>query len=96
MKYFKIYHQNCRVAKAYVELSESEYNAEISLYAELNAPEITDEDGNIDYEGIEIEMDGLAQFAEEEAKYSGLNQGDYHVYKREDGFDMYEIEREAI
>ena len=93
MKYFKVYRQNCRVAKAYVEISESEYNAEIILYAEMNLPEITDEDGNIDYEALEIETDHLCQYAEEQAKYNGLNCGDYHIYKKEDSFDIYEIER---
>lgn len=95
MKYFRVYKQNARVAKAYEELTVHEFNAEIVLYAELNLPEITDEDGNIDYEALEIENDYLCQYAAEQTKYSGLDNGDYLVYQRRDDFDMYEITRET-
>lgn len=94
MKYFKIYHRNCTVSKAYVPVTWEEFCDELNSYAEERLPDLENEDGSLDYEGMEIEMDALYQEAEQETVYDGLDCGDFHLYKRRDDFDMYDIARE--
>ena len=91
MKYFKIYKQCARVAKAYVPLTWEQFCDEIIKVAEDRLPAELEDDG----EAQEIELDHLYEVAEEETEYNGLDCGDFYLYKRRDDFDMYEIARET-
>lgn len=86
MKYFKIYKQCARVAKAYVPLTFEQFAKEINN--NLDVPEVEDD------EEFEILTGTLFQEAEEQTKYSGLDCGDFYLYQRRDDFDMYDIARE--
>ncbi len=95
MKFFKIYHQNVRVPKAYLELKEVEFDAELNNFAAENASSHEDEDGNIDFDALEIEMGEIANDVYEQTKgKDGFDYGDYTLYARKDGFDMYDIDRQ--
>lgn len=89
MKYFRVYKQNCRVAKAHVKLTWEQYCDEIIKVAEDRLP------AELEDEAQEIELDHLYEVAEEETEYNGLDCGDFYLYKRRDDFDMYEIARET-
>lgn len=94
MKYFKIYHRNCRVAKAYNEMTEDQFNAEIDNYADENATWETDEDGNLDFDKLDQEQVEIIDRVKEEAESEdGFDYGDYNLYIRDDDFDMYDIPR---
>ena len=89
MKNFKVYKQCCRVVKAHVLITWSEYCDEIIKVTEDRLPaEFEDDD-----EEREIEFDHLYEVAEEETEYNGLDCGDFYLYKRRDDFDVYEIDR---
>lgn len=90
MKYFKIYKQCARVAKAYVSLTWEQFCDEIIKVAEDRLPAELEDDG----EAQEIELDRLYEVAEEETEYNGLDCGDFYLYKRRDDYDMYEIARQ--
>lgn len=95
MRYFKVYHQNVKVAKAHWELSDGDWGVETGDYAAQNTPDYEDEDGNLDYDACEKAMDEVIAEIEEAAKSDhGFNAGDYNLYIRDDDFDMYDIPRE--
>ena len=96
MKYFKIFHNNVRVPNgcAYVELKEVGFDAEANNFASESAHTYEDEDGNIDFDALEIEMGEIANEVIKQAKTEdGFDYGDYNLYIRDDGFDKYDIPR---
>ena len=95
MRYFKIYHNNITVSKAYWEISKDDFDTELGDYAAQNTPDFEDEDGNPDYDACEKAMDEVITKAEKDAKgENGFNMGDYSLYIRDDDSDMYDIPRE--
>lgn len=94
MKYFKVYKQNCRVAKAYVPLTWEQFCNEIDECIEDRIPDVENEDGTLDYEATDMFTGTLFQEAEKETEYNGLDCGDFYLYKRRDDFDMYDIARQ--
>ena len=95
MKYFKVYHNNVRVPKAYLELSEIEFDAELNNFAVENASSHEDEDGNIDFDSLATEMCDIANDVYEQAQSEdGFDYGDYHLYVRDDNADVYDIARQ--
>lgn len=95
MRYFKIYHNNITVKKAYWEISKDDFDTELGDYAAQNTPDFEDEDGNLDYDACEKAMDEVISKAEAEAmSENGFNAGDYNLYIRDDDSDMYDIPRE--
>ena len=96
MRYFKIYHNNVRVpvGQTYGELSEIEFDAELNNFAAENASDHEDEDGNIDFDALEVEMGEIANDVYEQAQSEdGFDYGDYHLYVRDDDFDKFDIYR---
>ena len=96
MKYSKVYHQNCRVAKAYVEITEDEFDALANEYEVPDADDYMDEEGNIDYDKMnKVADDVMAMIEKAAASDDGFNYGDFHLYARDDDFDMYDIQRQT-
>ncbi len=94
MRYFKIYHQNCRVKKAYYELTEGEFDVEVGDYVAMNTDDFENDDGSIDYQATEEAMDELETKIKKAAKSEdGFDYGDYNLYIRDDDADMYYIPR---
>ena len=94
MKYFKIYHKNCTVNKAYWEITKDDFDVEAGDYAAWNTLDFENEDGNIDYDAADVAMSEIVERIEEEAaSVNGFNVGDYSLYIRDDDADMYDIAR---
>lgn len=98
MRYYKIYHQNARMHRAYSEITGAEFDRLVDDYAVENTPDIAeykDEDGNIDYWRIDADMSSAVEQARSDAESEhGFNAGDYSLYIRDDDTDMYDIPRE--
>lgn len=96
MKYFKVYHNNVRVPKAFLKLDEIEFDAELNNFAFENASSHEDENGNIDFDALAAETCNIANDVYEQAQSEdGFDYGDYHLYVRDDDADVYDIAREA-
>ena len=96
MKYFKIYTNCCRVAKAYVEITESA--AEDCIYDSVAFKDWqyenveTNEDDELTADYLNKESDFVVN-ALKEAEEESFYCGDFYLYARPDDFNMYDIAR---
>ena len=92
MRYFKIYHNNVTVNKAYLEESKEEFEIALACYVNQNMPDLEEDVDNEtwDLTWSEVYIDAHKKACSE----SGLDAGDYNLYIRDDDADMYDIPRE--
>lgn len=96
MKYFKVYKKAVTrpVGHIWYDLTEAEFNEEISEAAAENAAYFEDATGAPDYDANNYELSKAAEELEEEARSErGADCGDFRLYIRDDDVEKFDIDR---